>query len=216
MIADLVEYVVTKKGRPQHIGRSLLECLASSIGEIAVYRHPLGFLHFDLTSIAQIEGGGFARLHIWDRQLSPPDPAGNVHDHTWQLHSLVLVGSLRDRTFQPFESAAGSMKAVQVIYGSTNEFIDSGTFDLRLVRDQIFTKGDIYTIPSRMVHESEVLSEPTVTFVVGIPDSHAKSNGPLIFSRDRAPVMGTPVREQVSSQLALDALMSVAQSLTEE
>lgn len=216
MISDIVDYVITQKAQPEKLGTHLFECLEHSIDRIKVYEHPLGFLHYDLTAIAHVESGGFARLHIWDHQLSTPDAAGNVHDHTWHLHSMVLTGALRDRTYQPAQSAMGAMHAVQVIYGTDNKFVDAGAYHLTLVRDQTFTKGDIYTIPSRMVHKSQVITEPTVTFVVGIPDSHAQRKGPLIFSRNQAPATGTPRRKQVSSNTALNALRAVTEAVSGE
>lgn len=206
MISGLVQDVLSTGEITTGFRDTLLSDIHESIYQIPVTKHPLGFVHYDLSQLADLPSGGFARLHIWDRELATPDPAGNIHDHTWHLTSAVLAGSLRDRTYLPCANAQGALTAVQVRYGETNSFERAGRYDLVPQSDRVVRKGDIYTIQSRIVHESEPLENPTVTFVVGIPDANAAVSGPLILSRSANVSAGTAKREAVGQAEALRLL----------
>lgn len=210
MISELTGVVLSHGAITADFLKTLVSEVRESIQRIPVTKHPLGFVHYDLSKMSDLPSGGFARLHIWDRELATPDPAGNIHDHTWHLTSAILAGSLRDQTFLPRENTSGALSAAQVLYGQTNSFEAAGRYDLVPLSDQVFKRGDIYTIPSRIVHESEPLEKPTVTFVVGIPDENAALSGPLVLSRLATTVpKGTARRETVSQGEAVDLLDAI-------
>lgn len=210
MISELTNVVLSQGMISRDFLTTLLSGVRKSIQQIPVTKHPLGFVHYDLSRMVDLPSGGFARLHIWDREIATPDPAGNIHDHTWHLTSAILAGSLRDRTFLPCENPSGALSAAQVRYGQTNSFEAAGCYDLVPLTDQIFKRGDIYKIPSRIVHESEPLEKPTVTFVVGIPDENAALLGPLILSRITTTVpTGTAQRETVGQAEAIRLLDAI-------
>lgn len=206
MISQIVDHILSHTTLDGTWSDEILTEIARSIETIPVTRHPLGFVHYDLSGVANLPSKGFARLHIWDQTIAPTDPAGNIHDHTWHLTSAILVGALRDRTFTPRPNPKGSLSAVRVRYGKTNDFLPAGRYDLVGLTDRVFTKGEIYRIPSRVVHESEPLEQPTVTFVVGVPDASAAVSGPLILSRFAQVPAGTAIREAISQKEALALL----------
>lgn len=215
MIPGLVNYLVSNSHFPHSLAKELLMNAGYSMKSIRVTKHPLGFVHFDLSSLSGLDDGGFARVHFWDRSLAAPDPAGNIHDHTWHLTSAVLLGALRDRTYTPYKSAEGAYSAIHVRYGEVNSFEPAGRHDLFPVSDRTYSRGDIYRIPSRMVHESEPSDDPTITFVVGIPDADASVRGPLILSRSDCVPTGTPTREEVPASEAM-LILSYMQDLISE
>ena len=109
----------------------------------------------------------------------------------------------------PVATPGGSLSAVRVEYGETNEFSDAGKYELRKLTDTTYQKGDVYQIKSRIVHESEPLGHPTVTLVVGLPDANAETHGPLILSRSEQGPKGTPKRESLTSAAATKVLEDV-------
>lgn len=198
MISRVIKRMLRESYVEPNSEPEILRTVTSHLPSIPVTRHPLGFVHYDLRGLVDLPEGGFARLHVWDATLAPPDPAGNVHDHTWSLTSAVLLGSLRDKTFKPVSNPRGEFAAVSVKYGDTNSFEQADRYDLTKLTDRVFTRGDTYRISSRIVHESEPLGHPTVTLVVGIPDEAAEASGPLILSRGQAVPHATAQRDKVA------------------
>lgn len=190
--------------------------LEQTVGEIScriedapATLHPLGFVHFDITKIAELDDDSFVRFHIWDPRLAPLDAGGSIHDHAWHLESLILRGSLRNRNFRPEPRRGGAFAATRVTYGEKNSFDSKGHYDLKLVADQTLSAFETYSIPSRLVHESTLLSPRAVTLVVGTPDEMADICGPLIFSKDGIPRPGTECRRQLTNEQSLSILANL-------
>lgn len=215
MISDTVKRLL-RTGPTEdfsHDPMSVIREVVSNLDLIPATAHPLGFIHFDLAPVAKQPPGTMIRLHIWDRRLTSLDEAGNIHDHTWELTSLVMLGSLRNKNFSPVHDSEGLFKGARVIYGQTNEFEDAGRFHLRALSDSVHHAGAVYSIPSRIVHESDPCEQPTVTLVIGIPDESAVTLGPLILSRGASAPKGTASRKPVSKAEAELILRDVARSL---
>lgn len=177
---------------------ALLGEVQRNLGQIPVSLHPLGFVHFDLSAFFPSEERSFARLHLWDPRLSPPDQGGSMHDHTWRLFSWLIAGSLQNRNYNPVQDDRGEYSGTRVQYGATNSFFAAGRFSLQLLEDRILGPGSTYDIPSRIVHESHLLSQTALTFVYGIFDEQASSMGPLILRRGESAVHGTKLRTVLS------------------
>lgn len=209
MIPNIISVMVSQGNFDTNLNKVVADQIMANIDRVPTTRHPLGFVHFDVTGLAKLPPFSFARLHVWDATLAPPDPAGNIHDHSWHLTSAILTGALRDRTFVPVPTPGGSLSAVRVEYGETNEFPDAGRYELRKLTDTTYRKGDVYQIKSRIVHESEPLGHPTVTLVVGLPDANAEMHGPLILSRSKQGAPGTPKRESLSPAAAKKVLEDI-------
>lgn len=197
MLAQLVEDL--KAGRTPTAGPEeaelVLTDLVRGLDRVDVTLHPLGFVHYNLRNLMPLEPGEFARLHVWNPNLSPPDAGGAIHDHTWNLSSLILRGSVRNINLKPELDESGDFTGLRVRYGQTNEFDPAGRYKLTLISDDIHSAGSTYRIPSRIVHESRLLSECAVTLVFGSSDQQADVLGPLILTRGNAASPGTNVRE---------------------
>lgn len=167
-------------------------------------RHPLGFLHIELTSIASLYDGERLRLHYWPKSGSNADEIGSLHDHVWSLASAVAAGGLRDRTYQPVPASSGEFIGTRVFYGaSRNEFSKEGTLDLSFERELTIGPDEIYRIPSRVVHDTEIVDAPAVTFVFSKDDPDASERGPLILQPHGHADSGTEVREPYDCGKAL-------------
>lgn len=187
----------------------LVESIRESVSHVRAFRHPLGFIHVDLTGLIDLEHGERFRFHIWPQVHYAGDAAGNVHDHTWNLTSLVVYGELRDRNFRPAASPDGDFTATRVQYGKVNYFEPAGRYDLRLVNDRVVGAGNVYTIAARLVHETSVLQAPSITLVRSKEDE--QDAGPLIFSNDGQVPRGTGVRQQLSHSELLHVLGNLLQ-----
>jgi hypothetical protein len=174
-------------------------------------KHPLGFLHVDLTPAmtAPMKGEAF-RLHIWGSDDAEPDALGALHEHTWQLTSLVIVGSLLDRNYVAEPDADGGYEGVRVNYGVQNTFAAEGVWSLRLVRTRVVRAGGIYNIAPRVVHETTLLSTPTVTLVRAWENESEAKEGPLVLVPRGQELRGTPSRERIPATYVGEVLRKLA------
>src|SRR5688572_10510628 len=97
----------------QELGAGLLEL----VGKAPSTRHPLGFFHFELTDQIGLADAR-VRVHLWTREsLRERDELGAHHAHTWSLASCVLMGSLRDTSYEARVTDEGSFHGVEIHYG---------------------------------------------------------------------------------------------------
>lgn len=173
---------------------SLLRSVASLAPELDVFRHPLGFLHVELTPVADCPPSQRVRLHVWsDVSNRWKDDLGSIHDHTWELRSLVLLGLLTDVTYEPKESPDGEHVASRVLYEESGTRIQrlEGRFVLRVVAELDVEAGHVYRLPPGTLHTTEVRKLPTATLVV----SHETDRGSAsVFGPRGSPGLGTPQR----------------------
>lgn len=179
--------------------REFLEAIVNSASDFQSWRHPLGFIHSELTPLVAAKSGTRYRLHVWDNKLGTRDDLGDLHDHIWDLKSWVLYGLLEDSTFRPVRSESGDFFGSRIIYGDANSASPESKYRLDRVQLRRVGSGSLYTIPSGVVHSSKPIEVPSVTLVVSEEDPEAASRGPLVLSRKRAGSSATSVREEVSS-----------------
>ena len=152
----------------------LLRAVAELVGEIPTTKHPLGFMHFELTSIVGRAPSERVRLHLWSQETREwQDRLGTIHSHTWELNSLVLLGGLKDTVYEAVENGAGKYRAVEVTYGPSGpESKPTGDlFELRGASVREVTASHAYRLPAGTLHGSEPLAVPTVTLL------HARESG---------------------------------------
>jgi hypothetical protein len=175
----------------------LVDEVTGNLEVLAAFRHPLGFLHVELTPLLRLPRAERLRLHIWPSTSYLGDPAGNIHDHTWSLTSVVLRGSLRDRNYEPIPCERGAYTGTRVVYGEQNAFVDDSRYSLEKVADRTVVPGQVYKVPARVVHRTDVTTAQTVTVVLA-EETQDERGGPLLLHRDGA-VVGTSVRARVST-----------------
>lgn len=160
--------------------------------------HPLGFTHAELTSLAGAPDGERFRFHVWLGDTEGRDNLGDLHEHTWDLTSLVLAGSVMDTTLRASRNSLGRYQGSRIIYGERNSSQLIGRFNLEPLESRRVEPGAVYTIPSRTVHLNEVGSKPTVTLVRSIEDN--LGYGPLVFnSLNENALSPTSVRSEVNT-----------------
>jgi hypothetical protein len=80
---------------------SLIEQLRETGREPRV--HPNGFIQFDLDAPVETNSGhsgGHTRLHFWTHHLPRQEVRTSVHDHVFDMESLILSGRLIQVTFR--------------------------------------------------------------------------------------------------------------------
>lgn len=185
----------------------VLEALVAAEASIDVWKHPLGFYHAELTPLVDAPAGERFRLHFWLDDRGVADELGDLHEHTWHLTSLVLVGCVVDSNLVALAAAEGEYLGSRITYGETNTAEEVGRFDLHLTDVRTIQAGAFYQIPSRTIHLNTVSSVPTVTLVRSIED--ANGEGPLVLtSHENGQGIATGRRQMVPTSIAIARLKS--------
>lgn len=173
---------------------------------VTAWRHPLGFAHLELTSAGQLPQGERFRLHYWTTFGGVQDGLGDLHEHTWDLRSLVLAGQVIDTNLDAIPDDNGAYRGARINYSDVNTSQVAGRFALQPSVRRVVNKGGMYEIPSRTVHLNEVGVLPTVTLVHSREDGLGR--GPLVFSSidsEGGPV--TAQRQRIDVAAALQELL---------
>jgi hypothetical protein len=195
--------------------QQLLELISSKAGRFQAFRHPLGFIHAELTDLLDEHFAGMrVRAHIWTSPCPESDVLGLVHDHMWQLKSCVLVGELTDLAIEAVADVRGSHDAIRVSYGQKNEFTHEGRVNLREVQRRNVRPGQVYHIPSRRIHETVIDEAPVVTLLVS-QDDPPGSPGPLVFAPHPAELAGTAERSLISGREVAEICRDLANAADE-
>lgn len=146
----------------QQVGAGLL----AVAGKVPSSRHPLGFYHLELTDQIALTNAR-VRVHIWTREsLRERDDLGAHHAHTWSLASCVIVGSLRDTSFEARLADDGSFQGVEVDYAEGVIRPTSRRYELEVIRTVDVHPGTVYRLPPEAPHQTDVLQVPAATLVV--------------------------------------------------
>lgn len=194
--------------------REILDSVIERVHVVRAFWHPLGFVHAELTELLEERSAGLRmRLHVWHSSVVQSDALGLIHDHAWQLKSLVLVGELTDLSIEASVDSGGSHDAIRVTYGPEHDFHHESRVNLHIARRRRVQPGQVYHIPSRAIHETVIDVAPVVTLLVAQEDPPG-SPGPLVFTPHHSTLSGTPVRVPVPhrnvARILRDALASGA------
>lgn len=181
-------------------GSEFLQFLANRSDRFAAFRHPLGFVHAELTGlVSEIPDGMRVRVHVWPEATSGDDALGLIHNHTWRLTSLVLIGQLADVAIRAFPDPQGSHDAIRVTYGKMNEFAREGRVGLKEMNRRYVTAGQIYRVPTRSIHETLIIRAPVATLLV-TQDDPPGCPGPIVYAPHSAEPLGAAIRKPVSRE----------------
>lgn len=182
----------------------------SNRDRISAWRHPLGFIHVELTDVVDAHPDERLRLHIWDNADGVRDDFGTLHDHVWNLRSAVLVGALRDDLFLAEPDPDGPYRGARVRYGASNSAAESSRFRLTSVGSREICAPGGYEIPAGVIHMSTVDVVPTVTLVLGTDDPVRMVGGPLVLSAgpQSEPTSERPKVDPIELEIALQRLIA--------
>ncbi|WP_165802609.1 hypothetical protein [Arthrobacter sp. Bz4] len=186
--------------------KSVLCAIAlESAGMIDLWKHPLGFNHAELTPLVGAPAGERFRLHFWLDDRGVVDELGDLHEHTWDLTSLVLAGCVIDSNLAASPTVEGEYLGSRITYGAKNTAEEVGRFDLKVTNVRTIQAGSVYQIPSRTVHLNSVRSVPTVTLVRSVEDG--RGDGPLVLTKyANGQGLATEMRTKLRTSEAFDRL----------
>jgi hypothetical protein len=160
-----------------------LRAVASgSATRVTALRHPLGFICLPI----QRDGVYGLCVHLWTDRLARAAPTtSGVHCHSWDLHSRVLYGSVRNTVMHAVETGENPTHRVFEVHSAGGR--DELRATPRMVRctegaAETSTAGDVYTLSAGVFHTTEVApGEETATVVFGqtLEEETDRSLGPV-------------------------------------
>jgi hypothetical protein len=180
--------------------------------------HPLGFLDATLRRDDEAR----LQLHIWDPLVGRQQTlVSGCHSHGWLLTSFVLVGQLTNVSYEVVHDARGSQQLYEVTYGperaaSTSRLAHGGRVQARVVREQVFSDGDVYDVLPAQFHATRIEVRPLVTVVIGdmrgavAPQNVRDFGAPAQLDYQRLAVAPDVVR--AVARRAADAMRGAAQA----
>jgi hypothetical protein len=195
------------------VPQDVLQAVLDNVAQLAIRQHPLGFLHFDLSPLADLPNATL-RLHLWSaRSVDAVDELGKKHDHVWTLKSVVLLGALTDVQLDASPDPLGDFVAVQITYGTAENRIEptGQRYVLSEVDRRPIQARQVYTLGERLIHETEVRTFPTATLLAATP---AAAGSPLVLTPyGSRPLSPSSTRPLVRASDAAAELRSALESI---
>ncbi len=186
---------------------TLLDEVADRVDGLLATRHPLGFIHIDLSRLAPVRVDQRARLHLWtDESPACTDGLGSVHDHVWEGKSTVLAGCLTN-TFLQTVPGTGNLTLSEVSYVGDLQYLHviDKNIGLEVVDQTSIPAGSWYFLPPRVIHATQIDCYPTATLVL---TSDVGSGQPRLVS-EAHPEPGLRRRPQIAPERVREALAEV-------
>ncbi|WP_133239281.1 hypothetical protein [Microvirga sp. KLBC 81] len=150
-------------------------------------RHPLGFLY----ASEAVSDGMNLRYHLWPEGWHVPETqaGGEIHDHIYQLNSLVLGGALRHETFEAVLAQDGDYELLEVAYSTAESSMcrTGARVVLRQLTNEVHGAGTAYRLAPGVIHRASAVAAPAATLVLTIPKSAAPAPRVLIPVGQGAP-----------------------------
>lgn len=138
--------------------------ISSLSNEVQPLWHPLGFVSCIVST--DVSGNVF-RLHYWPQnERRPKKPDWPIHTHLFDLSSLVLAGSIRDKQYRTI--AGTQFQPFEVEYvGEDSSIRQSGdTVDILAISESELLPHSCYSVASGVFHESYVQMETEAATLV--------------------------------------------------
>lgn len=127
--------------------------------------HPLNFVAMRISD----EKGTSLRLHLWDQRFRFGQESFEIHDHSFDLDSYVVQGSVEQVTYEIEPDDDGDSDVFAVRYspeGSSMLEPTSRGASLRTVGRTTFEVTDRYQLPHARLHRLNLRSEKAMTLVL--------------------------------------------------
>jgi hypothetical protein len=148
--------------------------LAIARGRTAEFRlHPLGFFYLQ----DRLASGENRRIHVWLSAGKDP-PENDRHQHSFDIHSHVLVGRMRSELFRFRETPSGTEREFAVGYRENRSILSAtgriGALEVFCAFDS--AAGTSYFLEAGIIHRVTITERPCVTILT------TKEHGIPIFS----------------------------------
>lgn len=163
-------------------------------------KHPLGFIVCNLLSNDSLK----ARLHLWPKIIGDSQETLQIHDHTFNLKSWVLHGSIENIEY--VKSELGSKFAVYSTSYSGNKSIIKKTEEIVMLIElgsSIYKAGSCYKVNAGEFHASSRKGK-TVAATVLITEDVNKS-----VSLVAGPLNAADLYEYVRDEVSIEELSTI-------
>jgi hypothetical protein len=166
--------------------------MRSPLAAAPFHQHPLGFL------VARIDGeaGTAIRLHIWSDYSDARQTGFEVHDHAFDLKSLVVVGEVKQTTYDAVEQSDGAFRIYSVRYGHQGSSLAATRRLVDLVPRQEVNviEGQSYSLKAQVLHRLECVGQCAATIVLTLdrgtsPLTIGPKDGPKELRSERLPAL---------------------------
>lgn len=142
----------------------LAALIGSPLATASIHRHPLGFL----VAKAECGVGTALRLHFWSKKWKALQSGFEVHDHGFDLESLVITGHVQQTVYEAVDDRDGANRVYTVEYSGKASVLEASSRLVRLsiIREERFAEGQTYTLPARVLHQLECVADEAVTLVL--------------------------------------------------
>jgi hypothetical protein len=128
--------------------------------------HPFGFycFRFKLTKYKEL------RIHIWPENWEDAerDEIGEIHDHIYRIDSTIILGALKNETFDFEINDAGEYKLVEIDYQNSQSphNITNISGNIEMTGANIYSTGSFYYLNSKIFHRAIPINCPSITVVL--------------------------------------------------
>lgn len=151
-----------------------VDLLASGV---PVYRHPLGFLHLELTEfLSPSHSFDRARLHFFEQDYRRFSyTPSEAHSHRWHLKSCILLGTLVNATYDFVSEDEGGLIEGYVDYqpeGHDRLFPRSRSGSVQVKSMSRHDRGAVYCQEPDVLHTTAVESTVAATLLLAKDTEH--------------------------------------------
>jgi hypothetical protein len=166
---------------------SFFRCRMELMLSTTARRHPLGFLYASET----VSDGIDLRFHLWPEGWHIPETqtGSEIHDHVYELNSLVLGGAVRHETFDAVPAQDGDRELLEVAYfGEASSLRRMGArVVLRRLTDEVHGAGTAYRLRPGIIHRASAVAAPAATLVLTVTPPAAAAPRVIIPVGHEAP-----------------------------
>ena len=179
---DLLEYALTRGSELSFAHHRLS---AANVCASSAQWHVLGFIHINLVSA----GRETLRLHLW-RHVLGTESLWSIHNHSYELTSLVVAGCLQDRRFSVVPDPEALNQLYEVRYrenGSERIKLDRRIRCMEVGHYERET-DETYGIPLGVFHSSLLTADCPAAVTIVQTGCPTKSRPRVVGTADGAQV----------------------------
>jgi hypothetical protein len=174
-MANFLMDLLRASGSPRMLNEATLEKVVevfknkvSSTLESEARHHPLGFIYVS----ERLDDRMTLRYHLWPPSWAAPagQQNGTLHDHQFELNSIVVAGSLQQTSFTCRYDVNGNYSVFDVKYSPVGSVLEASgdRANLEIKASDTFRAGSAYRLPPGVPHEVEPATRPAATIVLAI------------------------------------------------
>jgi hypothetical protein len=173
-----ISKLIDNNENPEEIKFLLKNFISQNISNLECKIHPLGFYFFRLS---KTDDEAIIRLHIWDQTLQKQDSELEIHNHIFNMTSLILVGSLINQNYEINESNNDGGFLYEVNYVDHNSVLKKvkNNISIRLIESKKIKTNEFYSLKESIFHNTF-----TDKYVATILKTDINTNkNPLLYSK---------------------------------